>query len=201
MKQFDKLCDTFNIDGVSESVINAAIAPPAPVVVSDEDEDETAESPETPEPQPQLTYKGQKYTLDSFRYMKSLLQQKIQTDSDVLATMQQMCKVGANARLFEVYATLSNTVAAQIKQLQDMEKVMTDYQVTEEREKMQRENMAQKERLLQIKAEAGAGGNTYNIQNNTNLCLTSTELEAMLEKADTDRQINTAQISTDFDLE
>lgn len=185
------------MNGVSDDIIKAAITPPPPVAVPEtDDEDDSPEDEKT-----EIKFKGQKYTLKSFRYMKALLQQKIQSDSGVLETMQQMCKVGANARLFEVYATLSNTVAAHIKQLQDMEKVMTDYQVIEEKEKMQRENMMQKERLLQIKAENANSGNTYNIQNNTNLVLTSSQLEEMIDKADSERQINTEQISTEYNLD
>lgn len=197
MKQFDSLCDTFNIDGVDENTIKASLDTPnlAPVPEAEEDDEDTEDE------NAEVSFKGQKYTLKSFKYMKALLQEKIHTDTGVLEKMEEMCKVGANARLFEVYATLSNTIASHIRQLQDMEKVMTDYRVIEEKEKLQRESMAQKEHMLQIKAEQGSGGNTYNIQNNTQISLTSSELEAMIEKADADKKINTEQISTEFNLE
>lgn len=184
MKQFDTLCETFGIEGNPEKDIKDAIAPDITV----------------PEPSSEfIEYKGQKYTLESLRYQKALLQEKIANDNGVLETMREMCKIGAPPRMFEVYSTLSNTVASHIKQLTELEKIETDYRVIEEKEKLTRENMANKQKLLSMKQEASSG-NTYNIQNNNTVVLSQADLEAMIEKADEEANINTAQIEPKFDL-
>lgn len=191
MKQFDKLCETFNIDGLPEETVSDELL--GKTEQENDGQDETSN-----EEEPVIEYKGQKYTLKSFQYMKLMLQEKIAQDQKVLETCGQMCKLNAQARYFEVYATLSNTVANHIKQLQDLEKVETDYQVTQSKEELQKAAMAQRERM----AAKRASSQTL-IQHNTtnnNLFLSSSELDAMIEKAEEDVRINTKEISTDFDL-
>ena len=193
MEQFDKLCDTFNIEPSSDAVVQDAITPEEvqklrngeDVEQSDEDNEKVVE------------YKGQKYTLKHLKFLESQWQEKIVADGDVLEVLRQMCKVGAAPRYFEVYSSLSNTQAAHLKELGQLNKVITDYRVTEEKEKLQRESMEQKEKLLTMKKDAK--GDTY-IQNNT-LMLTTKELNEMLENASAEAKKNADRIIPKFNLD
>ena len=193
MEQFDKLCDTFNIEPSSDAVVQDAITPEEvqklrngeDVEQSDEDNEKVVE------------YKGQKYTLKHLKFLESQWQEKIVADGDVLEVLRQMCKVGAAPRYFEVYSSLSNTQAAHLKELGQLNKVITDYRVTEEKEKLQRESMEQKEKLLTMKKDAK--GDTY-IQNNT-LMLTTKELNEMLENASAEAKKNADRIIPEFNLD
>ena len=195
MKQFDSLCDAFNIDGVDDNKVKDELLntePVAPVVPEPEEPKEEEEAT--------IEFKGQKYTLKSLEYMRVMLQEKISQDTHVLETLGQMCKLNAQARYFEVYATLSNTVASHLKQLQDLEKTITDYQVIQTKEEMQKASMEQKERMALAKASNSPAAQTLIQNNTTNLYLTSTELDKMIDEAEQDTHINTDDISTDFDL-
>jgi hypothetical protein len=123
-------------------------------------------------------------------------------DGDVLETLRQMCKVGAAPRVFEVYSSLSSTQAAHIKELSLLNKVITDYQVQESKEKIAHENMEQKERLIALRADqaAAGGGDVYNIQNN-NLTVTSSQLLDMIEQADKSAHEVEDNINPEFNLE
>jgi len=193
MKQFDSLCDAFNIEGVDDSTVSNELLgkeEKIPVQVPDPEPEEDAT----------IEYKGQKYTLKSLQYMKATLQEKISQDTHVLETLGQMCKLNSQARYFEVYATLSNTVAGHLKQLQDLEKIETDYQVTQTKEEMAKAAMEQKERMALAKQSNAAQAQTLIQNNTTNLYVSSTELDEMIEKAEEDTHINTDAISTEFDL-
>ena len=194
MEQFEKLCDEFNIEPSSEEVVQDAITPEA---IQKLRESETAEMTDADEDKV-VEYKGQKYSLKHLKFLESQWQEKIVADGDVLEVLRQMCKVGAAPRYFEVYSSLSNTQAAHLKELGQLNKVITDYRVTEEKENMQREAMAQRERLTALKHE-GKGGDTY-IQNNT-LTLTSTELAEMLENAKTEAKKFSDNIIPEFNLD
>lgn len=193
MEQFDSLCNEFNIEPSSDEVVQDAITPEEvqklrngeDIEQSDEDNEKVVE------------YKGQKYTLKHLKFLESQWQEKIMADGDVLEVLRQMCKVGAAPRYFEVYSSLSNTQAAHLKELGQLNKVITDYKVTEEKEKLQRESMQQKEKLLTMKKDAK--GDTY-IQNNT-LMLTTKELNEMLENASAEAKKNADRIIPKFNLD
>lgn len=190
MKEFDSLCDTFNIDGVDDEKISKELLNKS----ESKPEVEDAKSPV-------IEYKGQKYTLESLKYMKVMLQEKISQDSNVLDTLGQMCKLNSQPRYFEVYATLSNTIAGHLKQLQDLEKIETDYQVAQSKEELQKAALEQKERITNAKLAAKASNGQTLIQNNTtNLYLSSDELDDMIEKADEETHAEVEKISSDFDL-
>lgn len=177
MKQFESLSDTFDI------------------------EDTVKELTEVTEKKQEIAavIRDQKYTLDDVEYMKAELQSLIASNRQVLDVLSNCCKVGAAPRFFEVYATLSNTVTTNVMELAKLEKIITDYQVTETKEEIATANMESKERLAQAKLE---NSSPTLIQNNTtnNLCVTSSELMAMIAKADEDAKINTDNISMEFDL-
>ena len=192
MNQFGNLCDEFNIEPTPDAKVVNELTPKA---VQELRKERQAE-----DDQKVVDYKGQKYTLKHLKLLETLWQEKIAADGDVLETLRQMCKVGAAPRVFEVYSSLSNTQAAHIKELSLLNKVITDYQVQESKEKIAHENMDQKERLIALRADQATGGDVYNIQNN-NLTVTSSQLLDMIEQADKTAHAVEDNINPEFNLE
>lgn len=192
MNQFGNLCDEFNIEPTPDAKVVNELTPKAVQELRKERQEE--------DDQKVVDYKGQKYTLKHLKLLETLWQEKIAADGDVLETLRQMCKVGAAPRVFEVYSSLSNTQAAHIKELSLLNKVITDYQVQESKEKIAHENMDQKERLIALRADQATGGDVYNIQNN-NLTVTSSQLLDMIEQADKTAHAVEDKINPEFNLE
>ena len=192
MNQFGNLCDEFNIEPTTDAQVVNELTPKAVQELRKERQEE--------DDQKVVDYKGQKYTLKHLKLLETLWQEKIAADGDVLETLRQMCKVGAAPRVFEVYSSLSNTQAAHIKELSLLNKVITDYQVQESKEKIAHENMDQKERLIALRADQATGGDVYNIQNN-NLTVTSSQLLDMIEQADKTAHAVEDNINPEFNLE
>ena len=192
MNQFGNLCDEFNIEPTPDAKVVNELTPKAVQELRKERQEE--------DDQKDVDYKGQKYTLKHLKLLETLWQEKIAADGDVLETLRQMCKVGAAPRVFEVYSSLSNTQAAHIKELSLLNKVITDYQVQESKEKIAHENMDQKERLIALRADQATGGDVYNIQNN-NLTVTSSQLLDMIEQADKTAHAVEDNINPEFNLE
>ena len=192
MNQFGNLCDEFNIEPTPDAKVVNELTPKAVQELRKERQEE--------DDQKVVDYKGQKYTLKHLKLLETLWQEKIAADGDVLETLRQMCKVGAAPRVFEVYSSLSNTQAAHIKELSLLNKVITDYQVQESKEKIAHENMDQKERLIALRADQATGGDVYNIQNN-NLTVTSSQLLDMIEQADKTAHAVEDNINPAFNLE
>ena len=192
MNQFGNLCDEFNIEPTPHAKVVNELTPKAVQELRKERQEE--------DDQKVVDYKGQKYTLKHLKLLETLWQEKIAADGDVLETLRQMCKVGAAPRVFEVYSSLSNTQAAHIKELSLLNKVITDYQVQESKEKIAHENMDQKERLIALRADQATGGDVYNIQNN-NLTVTSSQLLDMIEQADKTAHAVEDNINPEFNLE
>lgn len=120
---------------------------------------------------------NQKYDIQDKDYIRFELQQLISTNNQILSTLGEMCKNGANARVFEVYSTLATTVASNLKELASINKITTDYQLAEDRERLKWETLAMKKSIVADDAKKlGADGQTY-VQNN-NYNFTS---EQMLE--------------------
>ena len=192
MNQFGNLCDEFNIEPTPDAKVVNELTPKAVQELRKERQEEDG--------QKVVDYKGQKYTLKHLKLLETLWQEKIAADGNVLETLRQMCKVGAAPRAFEVYSSLSNTQAAHIKELSLLNKVITDYQVQESKEKIAHENMDQKERLIALRADQATGGDVYNIQNN-NLTVTSSQLLDMIEQADKTAHAVEDNINPEFNLE
>ena len=192
MNQFGILCDEFNLEPTPDAKVVNELTPKAVQELRKERQEEDG--------QKVVDYKGQKYTLKHLKLLETLWQEKIAADGDVLETLRQMCKVGAAPRVFEVYSSLSNTQAAHIKELSLLNKVITDYQVQESKEKIAHENMDQKERLIALRADQATGGDVYNIQNN-NLTVTSSQLLDMIEQADKTAHAVEDNINPEFNLE
>ena len=192
MKQLGNLCDECSIEPTPDAKVVNELTPKAVQELRKERQEE--------DDQKVVDYKGQKYTLKHLKLLETLWQEKIAADGDVLETLRQMCKVGAAPRVFEVYSSLSNTQAAHIKELSLLNKVITDYQVQESKEKIAHENMDQKERLIALRADQATGGDVYNIQNN-NLTVTSSQLLDMIEQADKTAHAVEDNINPEFNLE
>lgn len=155
---FEELCETFDIDGEeSPEIIEAKVEEK-----KEELHNRLAEVSEA-------TSSKQKYDLQDKELIRLELQTLIEENKMVLQALGDQCKAGAAPRLFEVYANLSNSVRDSLRELRDINKTITDYQVTEDREQLKREALeAKKASALSTPAIAQEGG-TVNIQNNLNL--------------------------------
>ena len=164
-KSFDTLNDTFNVDNDIEDM---------------EDTVETKSEPKLK--------KNQKYTLDDLEYMKTELQDRIESNRIVCEELKTCCKVGAPPRMFEVYAKLSITISEDIMHLAELNRQITDYRVVESKEKMRQQEFELKQQQM-IKRIEGASkpgapqsltqinNNTYNITSKDLLAKVMEEVE------------------------
>lgn len=150
-KSFDKLNDTFDVDNDIEDI------------------DETID---TKEHKSKKISKNQKYSLEDLEYMKTELQDRIESNRIVCEELKNCCKVGAPPRMFEVYAKLSMTISEDIMHLADLNRQITDYQIVESKEEMRRQEIELKQKNILKKIEASSNkspqsltqiNNTYNI--------------------------------------
>jgi len=148
-KSFDTLNDTFNIDNDIEDM-------------EEEKEEKVV---------PKKSAKTQKYSLEDLEYMKTELQDRIESNRIVCEDLMNCCKVGAPPRMFEVYAKLSLTISEDIMHLADLNRQITDYQIVESKEDMRRQEIELKQQNALKRIEAGARGsvpqNVTQINNNT----------------------------------
>ena len=147
-KSFDKLNDTFDVDNDIEDMENQ--------------EEKVV---------PKKSTKSQKYSLEDLEYMKTELQDRIESNRIVCEELKNCCKVGAAPRIFEVYAKLSMTISEDIMHLADLNRQITDYQIVESKEDMRRKEIELKQQNALKRIEAGAKGgvpqNVTQINNNT----------------------------------
>ncbi|MCZ0950822.1 hypothetical protein N7T98_25930, partial [Pseudomonas syringae pv. tomato] len=94
----------------------------------------------------------QKYTLEDKEYIRAELQSLIEINRSVLETLSEQCKMGAPPRMYEVFATLSNTVSTNLMSLAKLDQTITDYQVKESDEKLRKEVIAERKNALVAKA-------------------------------------------------
>ena len=69
---------------------------------------------------------NQKYTLEDKEYIRAELQSLIELNRTVLETLGEQCKLGAPPRMYEVFSTLSNSVAANLMDLAKLNQTITD---------------------------------------------------------------------------
>ena len=147
-KSYDTFNDTFNIDNDIENM--------------EEKEEKVV---------PKKSTKTQKYSLEDLEYMKTELQDRIESNRIVCEELKNCCKVGAPPRMFEVYAKLSMTISEDIMHLADLNRQITDYQIVESKEDMRRQEIELKQQNALKRIEAGARGsvpqNVTQINNNT----------------------------------
>ena len=99
-------------------------------------------------------------------YIKTELQDRIGKNRIVADELAQTLKVGAPPRLYEVYAKLSSTISEDIMHLAQVEKTITDYQVTETREELHKQQIEQRQIAALKKIEAGSTPGQTLVQNN-----------------------------------
>lgn len=134
MDAFKNLKEEFNIDEVEEEVSKT-------IVETDKKIEEVREG-----------IKQQKYTLEDKEYIISELQDLIASDREVMESLKEMITAGAgNPGIYAVYATLSKSVRENVAKLSDVEKEITDYQVTEANEEYRERVFQSKERLAEKK--------------------------------------------------
>lgn len=166
-KSFDTLNDTFNINNDIEDI------------------DEGGE-----ELKPAKESKKQKYSLENLEYIKTELQDRIESNRIVCEELKTCCKVGAPPRMFEVYAKLSMTISEDIMHLADIERQITDYQVVESKEKMRQQEfeLKQQQALKRIEGAAKTSGpqSLTQINNNTYNITSKDLLQKVMEEVDDD---------------
>ena len=154
---FKNLNDTFNIDGADVDL--------------DEDLHEGDEDITVGEK------KDQKYKLRSHEYLYVEYQQQVERLRTVAEEMRQCCKVGAPPRMFEVYAGMEDKISGILDKIKQLEETETDYQVTENKEALARQQMELRQQNALRKLEKATNPTTLvqqNIQQNYNM--TSSEL-------------------------
>ena len=123
--------------------------------------------------------KSQKYTLEDLEYMKTELQDRIESDRIVCEELKTSCKVGCPPRIIEVYAKLSMTISENIMRLADLNRQITDYQIVETKEEMRKQEIELKQQnaLKKIEAKSNQGPQSVTqINHNTYINTTSKDL-------------------------
>lgn len=180
---FTELCDTFDIDPqVQEEQVKAKVEENHKQVVA------LADSVST----------KQKYDLQDKELIRTELQALIEDNRAVLESLGNQCKVGAAPRLFEVYATLSSTIRDSLRELSEINKTITDYQVIEDREELKREMLELKKTSALSSAAVAQDGGTVNIQNNLNL--TSSQMLDILKNLNIPKKETKPEELPKFDL-
>lgn len=141
----------------------------------------------------------QKYTLEDKEYIRAELQSLIELNRTVLETLSEQCKMGAPPRMYEVFSTLSNSVATNLMSLAKLNQTMTDYQVTENAENMRKESLDQRKMQLINKAN-GQGDAPALTQINNTYNFTSNEMLNMLKKLDIKKEVTLEEDLPKFDL-
>lgn len=166
-KSFDTLNDTFNVDNDIEDM-------------EDSVEHKTESKPKS----------NQKYTLEDLEYMKTELQDRIESNRIVCEELKNCCKVGAPPRMFEVYAKLSMTISEDIMHLADLNRQITDYRVVESKEKMRQQEFELKQQQMLKKIESaskpGSPQSVTQINNNTYNITSKDLLQKVMEEVEDD---------------
>ena len=140
----------------------------------------------------------QKYTLEDKEYIRAELQSLIEINRSVLETLSEQCKMGAPPRMYEVFATLSNTVSTNLMSLSKLDQTITDYQVKEAEENLRKEAIAERKNALISKANNGNVPSLTQINNTYNF--TSNEMLNMLKSLDLTNEVTAEEDLPKFDL-
>lgn len=140
----------------------------------------------------------QKYTLEDKEYIRTELQSLIELNRSVLETLSEQCKMGAPPRMYEVFATLSNTVSTNLMSLAKLDQTITDYQVKEADENLRKEALAERKNALISKANNGNVPALTQINNTYNF--TSNEMLNMLKSLDLKNEVTAEEDLPKFDL-
>lgn len=163
MDAFEGLKEEFNIDEVEEKV------------------EETSEKIEAIAE----NIAKQKYNLEDKEYLKLELQDLIASDREVMNVLKDECTAGAGPQLLMAYTALSKSVRENIAKLMDLEKQITDYQVTESNEEFREKVLESKERAAERRlsaAQRALPGTTGQLtQNNTYIFNAKDQFKALTE--------------------
>ena len=96
----------------------------------------------------------QKYNLEDKEYSKLELQDLIASDRAVLEVLKEDAVNGAGPATIMAYATISKSVRENVAKLIDLEKQITDYQVTESNEDYRERVLEAKERASERRLAA-----------------------------------------------
>lgn len=140
----------------------------------------------------------QKYTLEDKEYIRAELQSLIEINRSVLETLSEQCKMGAPPRMYEVFATLSNTVSTNLMSLAKLDQTITDYQVKENDENLRKEALAERKNALLAKTNNGHTQALTQINNTYNF--TSNEMLNMLKSLDIQNKVTAEEDLPKFDL-
>lgn len=140
----------------------------------------------------------QKYTLEDKEYIRTELQSLIELNRSVLETLSDQCKMGAPPRMYEVFATLSNTVSTNLMSLAKLDQTITDYQVKESDENLRKDAIAEKQKMLIAKANNGNVPSLTQINNTYNF--TSNDMLNMLKSLDLKNEVTAEEDLPKFDL-
>ena len=141
---------------------------------------------------------NQKYTLEDKEYIKMELQSLIELNRSVLETLGEQCKLGAPPRMYEVFSTLSNSVATNLMDLAKLNQVITDYQVKETDENIRIAAMDARQKQL-ANQHNGNVPQSVNVQNNT-YNFTSNEMLNMLKQLNLTKDVTPIEELPKFDL-
>lgn len=96
----------------------------------------------------------QKYNLEDKEYLKLELQDLIASDRAVMEVLKEDCINGGGPATVMAYATISKSVRENVAKLIDLEKQITDYQVTESNEDYRERVLEAKERASERRLAA-----------------------------------------------
>lgn len=175
-ESFQKLNDTFNVDGNEELELNDNI----------ESKDENLDT---------NNYKNQKYKLNSHDYLIVELQDQIERIRSAAEDLRQCLKAGAPPRLYEVYSNMEEKISNNLMRIKELEETETDYQVMENKEKIAKKNLEIKQQNTLIRLQKNTPNNKPTgqvlINNQTNIYqATSSQLLDEVLTEDDDKEIN-----------
>ncbi len=178
---FSKLCETFDMDSTEAQAVEKIDDNKKRIVALGDS-----------------VSSKQKYDLQDKEYIRFELQSLIEENRVILQALGEQCKAGAAPRLFEVYATLSTAVRESLRELRDINKTITDYQVTEDREQLKQDALELKKKAATPTNAIATDGGTVNIQNN--LSLTSQQMLDMLKDLNLPTKETKLEELPEFDL-
>lgn len=141
----------------------------------------------------------QKYSLEDKEYIRAELQSLIELNRTVLETLGENCKLGAPPRMYEVYSSLSNTVANNLMDLAKLNQTMTDYQVKESDENIRVASLEAKQKQIARQIKSSSQPQSVNVQNNT-YNFTSNEMLNMLKQLNLTKEVTPVEELPKFDL-
>ena len=109
-ESFDRLASAFNTEYIETSAIDNELQ-----VIGDKKNELT-----------NVIKSKNEITLEDKEYIETELKYLIAKNKNILDTLSEEIRVGANARFYEVYAKLSDSIVNSLRELREMNKVIYD---------------------------------------------------------------------------